>query len=68
MSSSLSLCGDGEPDLLGQEAQQSAKRNAKLVLLRYNHRNLQKRRGEKKHFSPCSTTKDCMEQFGKFVS
>lgn len=52
MSSSLSLCGDGEPDLLGQEAQQSAKRNAKLVLLRYNHRNLQKKkRGKKAFFS-----------------
>lgn len=61
----VSLCGDWIPDLLGQEAyEQSANRNTKLVLLSYNHKKLQ----TSNHFSPCRTTKDCMEQFGKFVS
>lgn len=40
---SLSLCGDGEPDLLVQEAQQSAKRNTKLVLLSYNQKPAKKK-------------------------
>lgn len=61
----VSLYGIWEPDLLGQEAyEQSANRNTKLVLLSYNHRKLQ----TSNHFSPCRTTKDCIEQFGKFVS
>lgn len=61
----VSLCSDWIPDLLVQEAyEQSANRNTKLVLLSYNHRKLQ----TSNHFSPCRTTKDCMEQFGKFVS